>query len=197
MRYMQHMKTRLLLSFTLLACLGACDKAETSKTESTAAESTAAESIAAETTNADPAKAESAAKVAASVDPKAATATAAAEAEASCAGADGEKHGGADCMKKSAEQGEGGGCNQWDEAAAEIAKKEVPTDAQWQVLKVEGMTCGGCERRIIANVGALDGVVAVEADSELGQVRVAIASGNTKAGKAAASKIGELGFKIQ
>jgi copper chaperone CopZ len=128
------------------------------------------------------------------------TATAKAEAEAgeaSCAGADKESHAGADCMKKSAEAGEAMGCNKWDKAAAAIGKQEIPENASWQVLKVEGMTCGGCERRIIANLGKLEGVVAVEADSELGQVRVAVASGNSKASSAASAKISELGYTVQ
>jgi copper chaperone CopZ len=183
MRYMSRMKTSLVLSFALFTSLGlsACDKAESNE--------------------AAPAKAEVATKVAANaaVDPAAATAIAAApaEGEEACAGADGKEHDGADCMKKSAEAGEGMGCNQWDDAAAAVNKKDIPADAKWQVLKVEGMTCGGCERRIIANVGALEGVVAVEADSELGQVRVALASGKDDVGKAAKSKIGELGYKVQ
>jgi copper chaperone CopZ len=185
MRYTSRMKSRLILSFALFAGLGlsACDKAESNESA--------------------PAKVEVAPKVAANAaaDPAAATvaatAPAAAEDEGACAGAEGKDHDGADCMKKSAEAGEGMGCNQWDEAAAAVNKKEIPTDAKWQVLKVEGMTCGGCERRIIANVGALEGVVAVEADSELGQVRVALASGKDEAGKAAKTKIGELGYKVQ
>lgn len=183
MRYTERMKSHIALSFALFAALGvsACDKAESNE--------------------ATPAKDEVATKVvAASAAPATATKTAAAaegEGDQSCAGAEGKEHDGADCMKKSAEAGEGMGCNQWDEAAAAVNKKEIPADARWQVLKVDGMTCGGCERRIIANVGALEGVVAVEADSELGQVRVALAEGNEDGGKAARTKIGELGYKVQ
>ncbi len=122
--------------------------------------------------------------------------------EASCAGADsaGGEHSGADCMKKSAEmaaEGDGMGCSQWDDAADKVAKRDVPADSDWNVLSVTGMSCGGCERRIIANVGELDGVVSVEADAELGKVRVAIAKGNTTAGDAAKAKILELGYQIQ
>lgn len=125
------------------------------------------------------------------------------EAGYECGAAEGKaptEHAAKDCMKKTEEmaaKGEEGGCNQWDEAADKIARQEVPADAKWKVLAVSGMTCGGCERRIIANVGKLDGVVAVEADSELGQVRVAIAAGNKDAGDAARSKITELGYKLQ
>lgn len=168
------------LLFPLVSALlfaGACEKSETSKTE--------------------PAKTEPAASATA-----AATTAAAAADEASCAGADGTAgdHSGADCMKKTAEmaaEGEGMGCNQWDDAADQIAKRDVPVDADWNVLAVSGMTCGGCERRIIANVGELDGVVSVEADAELGKVRVAIAKGNATASDAAKAKIAELGYKVQ
>jgi copper chaperone CopZ len=95
-----------------------------------------------------------------------------------------------------AQKGEGA-CNKWDEAADEVAKREVPADAEWTVMKVSGMHCGGCERRIIANVGSIDGVLAVEADAELGQVRVATAKGAKDIQKAATDKIGELGYKLQ
>ena len=104
------------------------------------------------------------------------------------------------CMKKSAEMaeaGEGMGCNQWDEAADKVAQRQVPTDAEWQVLDVTGMSCGGCERRIIANVGKLDGVVSVEADAELGKVRVAVAKGHETARDEAKAKILSLGYRIQ
>jgi len=123
--------------------------------------------------------------------------------EASCAGADGKavgEHEGMDCMKKSGEmaaEGEGMGCNKWDEAADQVAQRDIPADADWNVLAVTGMTCGGCERRIIANVGELDGVVSVEADAELGKVRVAVAKGNATASDAAKAKILELGYKVQ
>ena len=178
------MKNFLGLDFALCAALAlgslglaACDKAETK-----APAPEAPEAVKTEATTA------------------ALTATKTAEAagdEAACDGADNPNHDGADCMKKSAEAGEGKGCSQWDEAAAAVNKQEIHAGASWQVLKVEGMTCGGCERRIIANVGKLEGVVAVEADSELGQVRVAVASDSDSAKNAASDKISELGYKVQ
>lgn len=180
MRYMVRMKNSLrgeiafcsVLALGLLGFAG-CDKADSASEKTPSAEIAVVPTATATTT--------------AKADPG----------EASCAGADKEKHAGADCMKKSAEAGEGMGCNKWDEAAAAIGKQDIPEDASWQVLKVEGMTCGGCERRIIANLGKLEGVVAVEADSELGQVRVAVASGNSKASNAASAKISELGYTVQ
>lgn len=184
MRYMRRMKNFLGLNFALCAALAlgslgvaACDKAETKAPAPETAEVVKAEAATATLTAAKTAEA--------SGD------------EAACDGAEKSEHDGSECMKKSAEAGEGKGCNQWDEAAAAVNKQEIPKDANWQVLKVDGMTCGGCERRIIANVGKLEGVVAVEADSELGQVRVALASGSEGAKTAASDKISELGYKVQ
>lgn len=89
-----------------------------------------------------------------------------------------------------------GGCDQWDGEAAEVARRVVPDGAAWKTIKVSGMTCGGCERRIIANLGKLDGVLAVEADAELGEVRVATAkSSDLRA--AAVERINSLGYSAQ
>ena len=79
--------------------------------------------------------------------------------------------------------------------AAEVGKRAVPKDAEWKVFAVSGMTCGGCERRVIAHLGRLEGVVAVEADAELGQVRVASAKG-AKLDDTVKSSIAKLGYKI-
>ncbi len=92
---------------------------------------------------------------------------------------------------------EGGGCNQWDDEASAVTKRAVPNDAVWTSYSVDGMTCGGCERRIIANVGRLDGVVAVEASAELGRVRVALAPGAKTTPDQAKARIAELGYRIQ
>jgi copper chaperone len=86
-----------------------------------------------------------------------------------------------------------GGCDQWDEAAAEVAKRPIPTDAEWNTIAVSGMTCGGCERRITASLGKVDGVLAVEADAELGQVRIAMAKGQDVR-KVAVDQINSLGY---
>ena len=89
-----------------------------------------------------------------------------------------------------------GGCNQWDEAAAEVAKRPVPSDAEWKTIAVSGMTCGGCERRITASLGKVDGVLAVEADAELGQVRIAMAKGQDLR-KVAVDQINSLGYSAK
>jgi copper chaperone CopZ len=90
-----------------------------------------------------------------------------------------------------------GGCNQWDEAAAEVLKRDVPESAVWQTVNVGGMTCGGCERRIIAKVAEIDGILAVEADAELGQVRFALAQGADELARTATEQIRSLGYKVQ
>jgi copper chaperone len=89
-----------------------------------------------------------------------------------------------------------GGCDQWDEAATEVAKRTVPADAEWKTIPVSGMTCGGCERRIIASLGKVDGVLAVEADAELGQVRIAMTRG-ADLRKVAVETINQLGYSAQ
>jgi copper chaperone CopZ len=86
-----------------------------------------------------------------------------------------------------------GGCDQFDEAAAEVARRPVPASAVWQTIPVSGMVCGGCERRIIASVGQLQGVLAVEADAELGQVRIAMAPGKDLR-RTAVARINSLGY---
>jgi copper chaperone CopZ len=89
-----------------------------------------------------------------------------------------------------------GTCNQWDEEAAQVAQRKVPADAEWRTIPVTGMTCGGCERRIIASLGKVEGVLAVEADAELGQVRIATAHGNDLR-SVAVDKINQLGYSAR
>lgn len=86
-----------------------------------------------------------------------------------------------------------GGCDQWDAEAAEVARRPIPADAEWKTIPVSGMTCGGCERRIIASLGKVDGVLAVEADAELGEVRIAMARG-ADLRKVAVDTINQLGY---
>jgi copper chaperone CopZ len=92
-------------------------------------------------------------------------------------------------------EGEAKGCSQWDEAAAAVGRREVPSDAEWATIPVEGMTCGGCERRIIASLGSAPGIVGVEADAELGQVRVAFARGSKGPTEDARARIAALGYR--
>jgi copper chaperone CopZ len=183
------MKARTLLAIlSCVALAGACDKSDSAAGQASKATTTAK---VAETSAAHHAS------------------TAPSEEDENCAAADNEDGtcGGEDCMDKTAEmemamaadgeEGEAMGCNKWNEAADAVAQRDIPADAEWSVMDVSGMHCGGCERRVIANLGGLDGVYAVEADAELGQVRVAYAKGNAHARDAARAKIGELGYKVQ
>jgi copper chaperone CopZ len=113
---------------------------------------------------------------------------------ASCCGD--ASSGGESCGGGGGYEEAGGGCNKWDHAADQVARRPVPADADWKTISVTGMTCGGCERRIIANLGSLEGVLAVEADAELGQVRVATAQGQDLR-QAAVDRINELGYRAQ
>ena len=104
--------------------------------------------------------------------------------ESTCSGA---TEGGGECS---------GGCDQWDKAAGEVARRPIPAGSVWEEIPVAGMTCGGCERRVIANLGQLEGIVAVEADAELGQVRVAMAPGKSVRA-AAVERINSLGYQAK
>jgi len=124
-----------------------------------------------------------------------ATAPAAAAAAPAAAEAAAKADDGYSCDKGMEEHAESG-CTKWDDEAAEVSGQNVPADAVWVAFDVDGMTCGGCERRIQANVGKMDGVFAVEASSELGRVRVAVRNGETD-GAAAKTKIAELGYNVK
>jgi copper chaperone CopZ len=164
------MTRHLLALLSLLVLQTACDKHDGQATQS--APATAAKSVEA-----------TAPTAAAAATPTATTEAAMAEHEGSCGNAEMED---GQC---------GGGCNQWDEAAAEVAKRPAPDQAEWTTIPVEGMHCGGCERRIIANLGEVDGVLAVEADAELGQVRVAYAPGKKAIRDSAVARIKALGYE--
>jgi len=98
-----------------------------------------------------------------------------------------------DCTQKSDEGA--GGCNKWDAEAAAVLERGVPKDASWKTYAVTGMTCGGCERKVIAKLGTIDGVLGVEADAELGQVRVATAKNAASTVKEARTALNGL-YKI-
>ena len=98
--------------------------------------------------------------------------------------------------KKGENDDPAGGCNQWDAEAARVLEKKVPADATWTIYRVSGMKCGGCERRVIAKLGTLEGVVGVEADAEMGQVRVATSPKSPDAAKRAREALNGL-YKIE
>lgn len=72
----------------------------------------------------------------------------------------------------------------------------VPADAVWTELKVGGMHCGGCARRIRNALAQVEGVYGVDVDLATATVRVATAKG--KDGRALAGpRIDALGYHVQ
>ena len=74
--------------------------------------------------------------------------------------------------------------------------KDVPADATWAALTVDGMHCGGCARRIQTRLAQLDGVVGSEVDLGTHTVRVAVKKG-VDARAIAAPAIDELGYHVR
>lgn len=72
----------------------------------------------------------------------------------------------------------------------------LPADAQWTDLKVAGMHCGGCARRIEKRLASVDGVLGVKIDVASGQVKVATAKG-IDARSIAKPAIDEIGYSVQ
>ena len=67
------------------------------------------------------------------------------------------------------------------------------------LLRVAGMDCGACERRIAAVLGRLDGVGQVDADHAAGEVRVRFDAGRVSPGalaRQAAGRIEQAGFTV-
>lgn len=167
-------RTNLVLSLTLIAALGCSRDAETKKEE----------------------------KPAAAVPTAVAAAAPAAEPEESCGGTmagaavEGEESCGGPGEGSSCGQ-PGSSCNQWDEEAMAVTKRKVPADAVWKTWTVDGMHCGGCERRVMAKVGELDGVVAVKANAGIGEVSVAVAPGKEATLDSVPQRIASLGYRVQ
>ncbi len=66
-------------------------------------------------------------------------------------------------------------------------------------LRVEGMDCGACERRLQSVLGRTDGVTAVDADHARGEVRLRFAAGRVDAetlAALAAERIEQAGFTV-
>lgn len=75
-------------------------------------------------------------------------------------------------------------------------KKDIPADATWAALTVDGMHCGGCARRIQTRLAQLDGVVGSEVDLGTHTVRVAVKKG-VDARALATPAIDELGYHVR
>lgn len=63
------------------------------------------------------------------------------------------------------------------------------------VLRVEGMSCGGCEQRIGRVLQRLDGVRTVEADHTCGRVRVGFAPQQANR-EVLAPRVESLGYQV-
>ncbi|MCB9561820.1 MAG: heavy-metal-associated domain-containing protein [Kofleriaceae bacterium] len=94
--------------------------------------------------------------------------------------------------------GGGAGCSECaggKVAAADEAPAQVPADARWTELKVGGMHCGGCARRIKNNLAGVDGIYDVEVDLAGGTVKIASAP-DQDARALAGPRIAALGYQV-
>lgn len=64
-----------------------------------------------------------------------------------------------------------------------------------QTLRVEGMTCTGCENRITGALRSVDGVVSATADHEQGTVTL-VHDSTPATGEAVRHAIEELGYRV-
>nr|WP_299246069.1 heavy metal translocating P-type ATPase [uncultured Halomonas sp.] len=70
-------------------------------------------------------------------------------------------------------------------------------DAPALTLRVEGMDCGGCERKVEAALGRLEGIEAVSANSVTGSVMVHPRQGASPSPQVIERTIGELGYTVR
>ena len=77
---------------------------------------------------------------------------------------------------------------------ADAAKAAATADQKTVVLKVEGMTCGGCSSSINKKLGGTPGVVSCKADHEAGTATVTYTAGKVAEADLVAA-INKLGFK--
>ncbi|HUH00881.1 MAG TPA: heavy-metal-associated domain-containing protein [Kofleriaceae bacterium] len=131
-----------------------------------------------------PALAETTQPVAAAVVPEQAQPTA--SGEDSCGG--GACGGGGSCSGSSC------GCGA---AMATRAPRNVPPDATWTEVRVKGMRCGGCEKRIEAALAGLEGVYDVDANHTNASVRIATAPSDRTVRDRVVPQIEALGFRTQ
>ncbi len=89
---------------------------------------------------------------------------------------------------------EGGGCTG---GVAEMPTwAAVPSDATWTELKVTGMHCGGCARRIEKQLASVEGVLGVKIDVASAKVAVATVKGVDARGMVKPS-IDKLGYLVE
>lgn len=98
---------------------------------------------------------------------------------------------GGSCGGMCGNQACGGSCG----GGAEVATPVTPADAQWTALRVAGMHCGGCVKRVKNALASVDGVLGVEVDLGKAEVRVATAKGRD-ARAIASAPITALGYQV-
>jgi copper chaperone CopZ len=92
----------------------------------------------------------------------------------------------------------GGSCGGGCEGMADPVQAEptVPADAVWTEMRVTGMHCGGCARRIRNALAQVDGIYGVHVDVATAIVRVA--TPKDRDGRALAQpRIDALGYHVQ
>jgi Cu+-exporting ATPase len=75
----------------------------------------------------------------------------------------------------------------------------VPDNARWTELKVEGMHCGGCARRVERGLAKVDGVLGVQVDLAAHTVKVATRDGidARSIGRQISAAIDSLGYHVE
>jgi copper chaperone CopZ len=73
---------------------------------------------------------------------------------------------------------------------------DAPANAAWSTLSVS-MRCGKCAKKIMAALGKVEGVIAVQADADSDQVRWAVGQGHADNRDAVIAEIRKLGYQPQ
>lgn len=94
--------------------------------------------------------------------------------------------------------GGGGGSCCGGAAHAQVATEAapVPANAVWTTLRVGGMRCGNCAKRIQTSLAGVEGVLGVTADHTTGEVKIAAAPDMQDVRGKVAPQIDSLGYKV-
>jgi copper chaperone CopZ len=91
----------------------------------------------------------------------------------------------------------GGSCGgQCGGAGPDVSWATVPAGSRWTEMRVTGMHCGGCAKRIERALAKTDGILGAEIDVTTGTVKVATAQGVDARGIAKPA-IDALGYRVQ
>ncbi|QFT86707.1 Lead, cadmium, zinc and mercury-transporting ATPase [Halomonas sp. THAF12] len=77
-----------------------------------------------------------------------------------------------------------------------MGKSTHPASSSAFSLRVEGMDCGGCERKVESALGRLDGIAEVSASSVTGSVKVHPRQGTTPSREAIERALNTLGYRL-